>query len=129
MSLLDFSVAKMPSNNALHEAALANNLAEVQLQAGNFDVNAKGGYREDTALGKAAEKGYLEVVKLLLTLNADVNISDVSPSEMYFLILRIYITPTFVHLSCVMITRSRCTTFYKINMMFNGTSSCRHFTP
>ena len=51
---------------------------------------------------------------------------------MNFLISHIYTIPSFVHLSsCIVITRSRCTTFYKLNVIFNITisSSCRHFTP
>ena len=66
-------------NNALHTAARTGNVAEVQAQVGNFDINAKGG-GEETALFKAAENGHTEVVKLLLTLNPppDVNMPNVS---------------------------------------------------
>jgi VCBS repeat-containing protein len=65
------------SDNALHTAAKAGNVAEVQSQVGKFDINAKGQWSE-TALFKAAEKGHTEVVKLLATHNADVNLPDVS---------------------------------------------------
>ena len=72
----------MPDNNALHTAAKAGDLAEVQSQVSNFDINAKGEL-DGTALywaaegGYAEEGGYVEVIKLFLTLNADVNIPDV----------------------------------------------------
>ena len=67
------------SDNALQIAAKAGNLAEVQAQVGKFDINAKG---EDgtTALCYAAWQGHTEVVKLLLSLNPDVNLPDVSTS-------------------------------------------------
>ena len=69
----------MPDNNALHEAAKAGNLAEVQAQVKNFDITVKGsGY--ETALWKAAQSGHTDVVKLLLSLNPDVNLPDVSTS-------------------------------------------------
>ena len=71
----------MPDNNALHTAAEAGDLAQVQSQVSNFDINAKGEY-DKTALVNAAENGYPEVVKLLLTLNADVNIPNVSKLKM-----------------------------------------------
>ena len=69
------------SDNALHKAAEAGNLAEVRSEVSKFDINAKGvaGY---TALVNAAAKGHLEVVKLLLTFNPDVNIPDVSTLTM-----------------------------------------------
>ena len=70
----------MPDNNALHTAAKAGNVAEVESQANNFDINAKG-EEEGTALYWASREGKAEVVKLLLTLNADVNIPDVSTSK------------------------------------------------
>ena len=63
--------------NALHIAAKGGDLVQVQSQIGNFDINAKGKY-EETALIKAAESGHADIVKLLLTLGADVNIPDVS---------------------------------------------------
>ena len=66
----------MPDNNALHNAASAGNLADAQSQVNNFDVNAIGKY-DETAVFKAAEGGYLEIVKLLLTWNANVNIPNV----------------------------------------------------
>ena len=91
VSLIDISVAKKMSNNALHIAAKAGNVVEVQAQIGKFDINAKG-ERERTALCRAAFEGHTEVVKLLLTLNPapDVNLPDVS-------------TPTMmsVHLTCI----------------------------
>ena len=67
----------MPNNNALHTAAKAGVLAEVQSQVSNFDINAKG-EEDGTALYWAARGGYADVVKFLLTLNPGVNISDVS---------------------------------------------------
>ena len=68
----------MPDNNALHDAAGSGNLAEVQSQVNNFDINAKG--KEDgTALYWAARNGRTDVVKLFLTVDGiDVNIPDVS---------------------------------------------------
>ena len=69
------------SNNALHTAAQSGNLVEVQSQVSNFDINAKGQY-DGTALYWAAKQGYPDVVKLLLTLNADANIPDVSAPTM-----------------------------------------------
>ena len=65
------------ANNALHTAAKDGNLAGVRSQAGNIDINAKGEFGS-TALGKAAHEGHTEIVKLLLTLNADVNLANVS---------------------------------------------------
>ena len=62
--LIDFSFAKMPDNNALHTAAKAGDIALVQSQVSNFDINAKGEF-DQTALVKAAQYGYSEVVKLL----------------------------------------------------------------
>ena len=68
----------MPKNNALHTAAKAGVLAEVQSQVNNYpDINAKG-EEDGTALYWAARGGYADVVKFLLTLNPGVNISDVS---------------------------------------------------
>ena len=66
----------MPDNNALHDAAREGNLADVQAQVNNFDINAKG-EENKTALVWAAMKGETEVVKMLLTYKADVNIPDV----------------------------------------------------
>ena len=99
----------MPENNALHTAAKEGNVAEVQSQVGNFDINA---LDEDdgTALYWAVRHGRTQVVKLLLTLNPDVNIPDVS-------------TPTV----CVVITHTCCATFHKLNVIFRVTSSCLHF--
>ena len=71
------------SDNALHTAAKAGNVAEVQSQVGKFDINAKGEYGE-TALFKAAESGHTDVVKLLETHNADVNLASVSISTIDF---------------------------------------------
>ena len=67
----------MPENNALHAAAIAGHVAEVQAQLNNFEINAKGD-RGGTALYWAARGGNTEAVKLLLTYNPDVNITDVS---------------------------------------------------
>ena len=65
----------MPAENALHTAAEEGNLAEVQSQIGNFDINAKGGC-DETALYKAVKNGKIDVVKFLLAFNPDVNITD-----------------------------------------------------
>jgi len=78
------------SDNALHKAAKAGNLVEVQLQVGNFDINAKGGSSDMTALVYAVYFGHVEVVKLLLTFNPDVNIPTVST-----------LTIISVHLICI----------------------------
>ena len=67
----------MSDNNALHDAARDGNLTEMRAQIGNFDINAKGQY-DGTALYWAARMGKTEAVKLLLSLNADVNMPDVS---------------------------------------------------
>lgn len=83
MPLANFSFATMSyneadeggENNALHIAAKEGNLAEVQSQVSNFDINVKG---EDgvTALYLAANNGSIKVVELLLALDADVNIPN-----------------------------------------------------
>ena len=108
MPLANFSFATMSyneadeggENNALHIAAKEGNLAEVQSQVSNFDINVKG---EDgvTALYLAANNGSIKVVELLLALDADVNIPNVStlkndiyPSDMYFP----HIFPTLPHI-------------------------------
>ena len=65
------------NNNALHTAAKAGNLAQVQSLVHNFDINIKG-EEGKTALCWAAREGHTDVVKLLLTFNPDVNIPDVS---------------------------------------------------
>ena len=67
------------SDNALHTAAKAGDVDEVQSQVGNFDINAKG-EDDGTALYWAAREGKTEVVKLMLNLNPaqDVNLPDVS---------------------------------------------------
>ena len=102
----------MPENNALHTAADAGNLTEVQAQVGNFDINATGLY-EGTALYLAARNGHTEVVKLLLTYNPDVNIPDVSTLKILPGACDMCTKPSFLHLSeCIVITRSRYTTFY-----------------
>ena len=80
----------MPKDNALHTAAKAGNVAEVQSQVGKFDINAKG--KDDgTALYLAAREGKTEIVKLLLNLKPapDVNLADVSK-----------LTMESVHLTC-----------------------------
>ena len=105
-------------NNALHTAVIAGNLAEVQAQVSNFDINAKG-ENGRTSLYFAANAQKPEVVKLLLTLGVDVNLADVSIPTMisgsydvHFLVPYIYTIPSFLPLpTCVDITCSRCTTF------------------
>ena len=88
----------MPNNNALHEAAKAGNLAKVQAQGKNFDINAKG-ENDETALFKAAESGHTEVVKLLLSLDADVNIPDVSTLLMISVACNMFISSCIALLS------------------------------
>ena len=98
----------MPDNNALHDAAAGGDLVQVQSQVGNFDINVKGEY-EETALHKAAEKGYVDIVKLLLTFNPNVNATNVSTikierrlSEVYFyypiILLLFHVSYTSRHL-------------------------------
>ena len=67
----------MPNDTALHAAAKAGDLAQVLSQLRYFDVNTRDDDGE-TALCTAAGEGHTEVVKLLLTNNADVNIPNVS---------------------------------------------------
>jgi ankyrin repeat protein len=106
------------SDNALHTAAKAGDVDEVQSQVGNFDINAKG-EDDETALFKAAESGHTEVVKLLATHNADVNLANVriptndfDPSDMNFTIPYIYTASSFTPIGIFIgITHSRCTTF------------------
>ena len=71
----------MPDNNALHTASKEGDLVETQSQVSNFDINAMGEY-DETALVQAAENGYTDIVKFLLTLKADVNIPSVSTLKM-----------------------------------------------
>ena len=79
------------SDNDLHTAAKAGDLVLVQthVQHGKFDINALGQYGE-TALYKAARNGHAEVVQLLLGINPEVNIPDVSTNPIYF--------PSLLHL-------------------------------
>ena len=65
----------MPNDNALHTAALKGDLIQVQSQVENFNINAKGN-DDETALVKAAARGHIEVVRLLLRHNPNVNIPD-----------------------------------------------------
>ena len=62
-------------NNALHTAAKAGNLVEVQAEVHNFNINAKGDL-DRTALCWAARNGKTDVAILLLSYNPDVNIPD-----------------------------------------------------
>ena len=64
-------------NNALHIAADKGDFATVNSLISFFDINAKGKY-EATVLLKAAYYGHVDIVKLVLTRNPDVNIPDVS---------------------------------------------------
>ena len=102
----------MPVKNALHIAAKAGNLAEVQSQVRNFDINAKGGKYDSTALCMAAANGHTEAVKLLLTLNADVNIPDVSTPMISVHVM--YFPYPIYYLCCV--TRSRYTTSLQLSV-------------
>ena len=67
----------MPINNALHIAAKSGNVAQVQVEVGNFDIDTKGEI-DGTALYWAARNGHKDVVLLLSTLNPDANILDAS---------------------------------------------------
>ena len=80
----------MPDNNALHDAAIDGDIVQVKSHVGNFDINSKGKDNK-TALIIAAEKGHADIVKLFLTLNADVNIPDVSTSKMESVHLSIFL--------------------------------------
>ena len=110
----------MPDSNALHTAAKAGDLAEVQSQVSNFDVNAKD-ENDRTALYWAAQEGFADIVKLLLTLNADVNIPDVSTTHEMISVHLICIYPSLTsisyppfHMYCYHlnpVTQSRYTTF------------------
>ena len=99
----------LESDNELHCAALTGNLAQVQSLIHNFDINAKGAYGR-TALWRAASEGHTEVVYLLLTLNADVNIPNVStrtlrlytPLQISFLLRH---PPSIFHQQCIFILR------------------------
>ena len=100
----------MSSNNALHTAAKAGNLAQVQSLVHNFDINAKGD-EDKTALCWAAQERKIGVVKLLLTFHPDVNIPDVRTLKMlsvrYFSLtltltlfsFRLHFLPPFLYLS------------------------------
>ena len=79
----------MPVNNALHDAAKGGNLVQVQSQVGNFDINARG-EEDGSALYWSARNGHADIVKLLLTLGADVNIQDVSTFKL-----------KLIHLICI----------------------------
>ena len=105
----------MPDNNALHIAAKEGNLVEVQSQITNFDINARG-EEDKTAMVWAAANGHTEVVNLLLTFDADVNIPDVSTLTFKITIHLICPSPIplrglSVHLVRVLIMCSRCTIF------------------
>ena len=96
VSLIDISVENMPSDNALHTAAREGNVAGVQAQVGKFDINAKGEH-DMTALNWAAAYGKTEVVKLLLTHNADVNLANVSIPTMISVHLSVFSHPIYLH--------------------------------
>ena len=93
----------MPNNNALHSAAKIGNLAEVQSQVSNFDINAKG-EKDGTALYWSAREGSADVVKFLLTFNPDVNIPDVRRTLKMISVHLICISPIpriyFIYISC-----------------------------
>ena len=118
----------MPDNNALHIAAKEGDLVQVQSHVGNFDINAKGD-KEETALLKAAEKGHADIVKLFLTLNADVNIPNVNTFKMKYVNLICifllshypYFIPYFLHLSIV--TTLTLSLFLLQLMIVNNTDS------
>ena len=125
----------MPDNNELHIAAVGGDLEQVQFHVRNFDINAKG---EDggTALYWSARNGHAEVVKLLLTFNADVNIPDVSLSKRKSVHLicispipYLHVMPLFLHLSAYIIitlSLSPLGSDHLLHAIFNITS-CRRF--
>ena len=80
--IMDYSSEhKSTDHNELHDAAREGDLAKVQSLIHKRNINAKG-ICDQTALVKAAAGGRTEVVKLLLTRNANVNIPDVSTLKM-----------------------------------------------
>src|SRR5688500_7825184 len=63
-------------NEALWEAARSGNAAAVAALLDNgVDVNARARY-DMTAIGFAADKGHLEVVRLLVKRGADIDVRD-----------------------------------------------------
>ena len=64
-------------SRAFFKAVEEGDVENVQSVVTKVDINAKG-KNDETALHKAAAKGHEDIVKLLLTLNADVNIPNVS---------------------------------------------------
>ena len=118
----------MPDDNALHIAAKEGDLVEVQSQVSNFDINAKG-EDDGTALYWSARNGHAEVVKLLLTLNVDVNIPNVSTLKMISVQLKCiplsydhYFMP---YLILSVITLSR---YYPLQIMISNVTSHRHLS-
>ena len=94
----------MAEDNELHAAAKRGDLVQVQQSLDSYDINAKG-EDDETALVKAAREGHVEVVQLLLSFNADVNIPNVSTRKLKPLctcrILSIYLTSVhFGHSFC-----------------------------
>jgi outer membrane protein assembly factor BamB len=68
--------ASAPSAEALFDAARRGDRARVaQLLDAGVDVNARARY-DATAVGFAADKGHLDVVRLLVERGADVNVTD-----------------------------------------------------
>ena len=118
----------MPDNNALHDAAIDGDIVQVKSHVGNFDINSKGKDNK-TALIIAAEKGHADIVKLFLTLNADVNIPNVNTFKMKYVNLICifllshypYFIPYFLHLSIV--TTLTLSLFLLQLMIVNNTDS------
>ena len=114
MDWIDLSLAKMPDNNALHDAAKGGDLVKVQSQVGNFDIDARG-EGGGTALYWSARNGHAEIVKLLLTFNPDVNILDVSAIKLKLIHLICISSPIPLPLSYTLIFLSLDICCYHFN--------------
>ena len=116
----------MPENNALHTAVEGGDLGEVQSQVNNFDINAKGQYSE-TALCKAAKKGHIDVVQLLLTLNPGVNIPDVSTIKPKSDHVISYVLVYSIHFAITLILSLSWSLHHLLQVMtFNDTDTSSH---
>ena len=100
-------IATMPDYNELHIATKGGDLVQVQSFVGNFDINAKG-ENDETALIIAAQAGYADIIQLLLSLNADVNIPNVSALKMISTHL-ISVSLSYISLFCTLLSTPFCT--------------------